>query len=189
MYLCFLFLQDRDEQIKDLSKQLKEDDKFSAMEFLRQLVFENPSFTDTLIDFESVGDLPDGEEFVECEEDIDNGEDETVNTTTSTDHSHVASTCGVELSTVSSPSQSSSQADTKRMCGICAERVKDSLMSCGHIICGQCFSGLIDARQKYCRENYRSKRQQLKEEKHLWCPFDLCRKVIQPIAHMLNFDF
>lgn len=148
------------------------------MEFLRQLVFDRPNFTNTFINFESVGELPEDE--VDTDEEVEEEEEEYEDNEASIVPSQ--SLC----STVSATSSACS-IDKRLLCGVCKEREKDTVIQCGHSMCSVCFDNLKEARKMECAK-IRSKVERLAEEKVLKCPFDVCGKRISDDAHKIMFD-
>lgn len=132
------------------------------MEFLRKLVYDRPSFTNTFIDFDCVGPLPEddveneiGEEVedVEIECDMDNIISATVPASPSSQ-----SVC----STMSA--SSSSSLSGKLTCGICAMRQKDALLQCGHSVCMLCFEQMKRERKAECSKIRGKKRERSKKK-------------------------
>lgn len=158
------------------------------MEFLRQLVYNDSDFTDKFLEFESIGELPDDEPcFEENDEQYDDVNTDNIIELDYSQESTATTSSGVS-SSVSLSQPTSSQADTKSLCGKCLEREKDSLMSCSHAICKVCFDGHVNERKKYCEANIRSKRRRGKEEQNLLCPFDKCRKQINSMVFPMRLD-
>lgn len=148
------------------------------MEFLRKLVFERPHFTQTFLDFESVGELPEEEMYDEVE---DNEEEESMDV--DMDDCSAASS-----STQSASSQCSQQSiDMKLRCNACEKRQKDVVMSCGHSVCTTCFDKVKVDRIAECA-NTRGAKKRAALEKKLNCPFPKCGKSINYEAIHLNFD-
>lgn len=184
-------LQALDKLIETLTKRLAEDDEFSGMDFLRQLIFERSDFTHTFIDFESVGPVPEGEEEVEGDEekdiDEDEHEEEEEEATSSTIRCIPSPSPSLHSVGSSSSSSSSSQFDKRLICTLCNERQKNCLMQCSHSICTICFNDMKEARKLECA-NIRGKTRRINEEKKLKCPFDVCAKTISDVAITMCLD-
>lgn len=108
---------------------------FTAMDFLRYVIFERTEITDTFMDFESVG--TDGEEETDEYEDESEEEQEL-------QQPDVTRSPSPSLSSISS---SSSQIDEFLKCKVCNERRKNRIMQCSHFICDVCFDAMKEAHQ------------------------------------------
>lgn len=158
------------------------------MDFLKQLTYDKSAFTEPLLDFENVKQVDDDD----AAPDHDSEDDDSVAMPESCLPSQLTSLdSGIAVtSQISSSSASSTSSfdDTKLMCGICLDRQKDTLLDCGHTICGACFIDLKTARKKYCEEKFTNPRQRRAQTKLLECPFATCRKAIGLEARTILFD-
>lgn len=178
---------------KRLNENENEEEEFTSMDFLRQLVYKQPNFTRTFIEFENVGPLPDDEQQQQNQtqseygdEDVEMEMDECENTETNTVSS--IDRCSSSQSTSSSNSTPSSSSSTdRRMCSKCDIRQKDTVMQCGHVICSVCFGHLKEARKKECLR-YKAV-QRRKEEKKLKCPLSICGIRINDKVQQICLDY
>lgn len=184
VFYCF---QDRDILIKELTKRLNDDDdddEFTSMHFLRQLVYNRPNFTRNFIRFDDVDSSLESENANECN--IEDTEMDELEQTENASASMPSITrCASSQSVCSSVASSSSTASSYSiLCSQCGIRKKDSLIQCGHAICGVCFINMKEAREQECIGYKVAQRR--KEEKKMKCP--LCSKQINDKAQQILDD-
>lgn len=150
------------------------------------VIHKDNKLTDAFIDFENVGPIAEDEdEFEEL-----NHPDAVVCDAFMENTCTQASTSSGTLTSFGSSISSVSQAvDPKTLCGLCTEREKDSLMDCGHTICGVCFTNRLSDHQEFCKENFTDQRTRRKELRNFRCPFDRCGKVIKTKVQKMILDF
>lgn len=154
------------------------------MEFLRQLVYESGKLTEPMMQFDEVGDLPEGEDVEDEEEDIcedNDGDDACMQQQQVASISPASSTC-------SAVSQTSSSSSNRLICGKCGLRQKDTIMSCGHAVCGVCFENLVGTQQQQHSDMKLRGQRRKRVQKQLFCPFDSCKQAIKPNATKLCLD-
>lgn len=180
------FSQNRDKLISDLTDQLQNNDEFSSKEFLLAVIHKDNKLTKSYIDFESVGPISEGED----EFDYLNNPDAAVCDAFMENTCTQASTSSGTINSFGSSISSVSQAvDSKTVCSLCSEREKDSLMECGHTICGTCFQNRLSDHQAYCKQTFADQRTQRKEIRNFRCPYDRCGQIIKAKVQKMILDF